>query len=286
MTPDVFLQFVLITVTIMDSQPKVVSAAPDAAQYVSIKAPQFLEAAAAGFFAILEAQFHLRGITSSETMYFHSLAALPPETVMKIPSSVLAAHDFPSLKESVLALYKESKPELMEKLLSSTRLVGRPSTFLADISRMANQVGVGEDLVRHRFVQALPSNIAVVVAAQQDLTLAQIGKLADELMPLASRCLAAPATPRTESSARASSNQQVSPGVQPFHPEQKPKVCRAHIFYGAKARNCRPWCQWPDKGHVEIRPSSRASSPLPPSSRGSSPRPPGYRSAQASSQEN
>lgn len=261
----------------MDSQPKMVSVAPDAAQYVSIKAPQFMEASAAGFFAILEAQFHLSGITSSETMYFHSMAALPPETVMKIPSSVLAAHDFPSLKESVLALYEESKPELFDKLLSSTRLVGRPSTFLADISRIASQVGVGEDLVRHRFVQALPSTIAVVVAAQQDLTLAQIGKLADELMPLASRCLAAQAAQSTsEPSVAASSSQRGSPGVHPFHPDQKPKVCRAHIFYGAKARNCRPWCQWPDKGHVEIRPSSRASSPLPPSSRPS----------QASSQEN
>ena len=52
--------------------------------------------------------------------------------------------------------------------------------------------------------------------------------------------------------------------VHPFTAEQRPKVCRFHLYYGDKARRCSPWCQWPEKTtDLQIMPSSRPGTPTP-----------------------
>ncbi|KAF0311973.1 Lamin Dm0 [Amphibalanus amphitrite] len=50
-------------------------------EHVSVKPPAFMETAVQGWFAIMEAQFHLAKITSDTTRFYHVLAALPPTTV-------------------------------------------------------------------------------------------------------------------------------------------------------------------------------------------------------------
>lgn len=46
-----------------------------------------------------------------------------------------------------------------------------------------DKVGVGEDLIRHRFRQALPSTIIPVIAVARNLTLNELGTLASEHLP-------------------------------------------------------------------------------------------------------
>lgn len=38
-------------------------------------------------------------------------------------------------------------------------MTGRPSLFLEEVQRIAAKVGVSEDLVKHKFIQALPTSI-------------------------------------------------------------------------------------------------------------------------------
>ena len=109
---------------------------------------------------------------------------MPPDIVAKLSPSILTAQKYDELKEAVQSSYEKTKPELFSKLISETKMTGRPSAYLHELLAIANKVGVGDDLVRHRFKQSLLSTIAPVVAAQQELSLQQIGKLADELMPL------------------------------------------------------------------------------------------------------
>ena len=63
-------------------------------------------------------------------------------------------------------------------------MTGRPSTFLHELRDTASKIGVGEDLVRHKMIKSLPPSIGAVLAAQRDLTLTQLGQLADKLVPL------------------------------------------------------------------------------------------------------
>ena len=50
--------------------------------------------------------------------------------------------------------------------------------------QVAKRMGTREDIVKHKFLQALSSTISPVTASQKDLNPIQLGRLADELMLL------------------------------------------------------------------------------------------------------
>ena len=144
----------------------------------------FMETAASAWFQIIEANLKLKRITVGETKYFHVLASLPPTLVARLSPQILETHDYDEIKAGVIAMHERTKPELFSKLIAKTTMSGRPSSYLQELNEIASKVGVADDLVRHQFIQALPSTISIVLAAQKDLTLPQLGKLADELSPL------------------------------------------------------------------------------------------------------
>lgn len=273
--------------------------------HVSVKPPPFMETAVKGWFAILDAQFHLARITSDETKFYHVLSSLPPDTIAHLPQEILIRKNFGSLQEAVTDMYEKTKPELFERLISKARLTGRPSLFLSELREIADKVGVGDDLIRHKFVQSLPTGIAAALASQRELSLSQLGKLADELLPLVQGSQASvnmtAGVPESQRDLDAGMYQPTEPyrpvpcysvppqtgfsragprrypahsrgapagagsdflGLTPYHDGQRPQVCRSHLFYGARARNCKPWCRWPTKAaDLKVEPSSRPASP-------------------------
>ena len=53
-------------------------------------------------------------------------------------------------------------------------------------------------------------------------------------------------------------------GIRSYSAGQKPKVCRAHLYFGPNARHCKPWCFLKHSPSVtNIQPSSRPNSPSP-----------------------
>jgi len=234
---------------------------------VAIKPAEFSEATASAWFAILEAQFALANITVKQTKFYHALSALPATTVQRLPPSVITGADYDELKESVLTLVERSKPELFESLLSNDIMAGKPSSCMSALLRTAQKVGVGDDFVRHRFLQNMPSNVTPVLAAQPTMELAQLGALADEIMALTTGnnsnrgSIAAVGQHQT---ALRRENQQINHhySVRPFKPNQIARICRSHIYFGNRARTCRNWCEWPNKSNVNVGPDSRPSSPV------------------------
>ena len=249
-----------------------------AEQVQHIKFPAFMETAVPGWFAILNAQFNLNRITKNKTKFYHALAALPPDTVCKLDATIISNEDYPALKDAVSNLFERTKPELFERLISkaSTNVTGRPSLFLAELREIASKVGVGDELVRHKFLQCVDPSIAAVLAAQ-DIPLLQLGRLADELLPFMKKSAAymvqtehhaSPPPRRAPPRKPPTATDSIPRGVQPFSEGQRPKVCRAHIYFGKAARTCRPWCHWPNKQpSLRVEPDSRlpsrSSSPAP-----------------------
>lgn len=231
-----------------------------------IKAPTFTETSVPGWFTILESQFALRGVTAQKTKFFNVMSSLPADLISRIPSDITAAENYDELKKTVIDVYEQTKPELFDKLLNSnnaTVLTGRPSIFLQDLRILGAKVGADDALIRHKFVQALPKHIGPAVASQKTLTLQQLGTLADELLPLLSSDTYKVQAIKQESENKNENNSRykIPYGLRPFTSNQRPKVCKAHIYYGASATSCRHWCQWPDKADCRIQPNSRASSP-------------------------
>lgn len=239
------------------------------ADAVSIKVPIFSETATAGWFSILESQFHLRSISVDETKFYHVISALPAELISKLPSALMTNKSYNDLKNAVISIHEKTKPELFARLINDTKMTGRPSYYLQELTATANKIGIKEeDLIKHRFIKALPDTISPVIAAQKSLTLEQMGTLADELMPLLQKENFAvsqntktdltyhqpPNTPKPNYS-----NQPI--GLRPFSKDQRPRVCRGHLYFAEKSRTCKPWCRWPNKQHCTMQPNSRAPSP-------------------------
>lgn len=256
------------------------------ASVVSVKPAKFDENSPTAWFAILEAQFNIAGITVSKTQFYHALSHLPTKTVSSLDSALIAAADYDRLKTAVIDFHEATKPELIEEFIRQNPLTGRPSHYLAELQKIAGKVGVKEDFVRHKFQQALPSTIGPIIATQKTTPLADLGKLADELVAV---------LPANNSVAAVTHSQGGSPNnyqhdgrnrqysgnyrarsphpnrfrdlnLQPFSSGQRAKVCRAHIFYGEKARTCKNWCHWPSKQNCVIQKSaapSRSNSPKP-----------------------
>lgn len=252
--------------TPVSTTPPAVTVAP-----VSVKPAKFDGTAPGAWFAILEAQFVIAGIKNSATKFYTALSHLPPPTVASVSESIITAADYDQLKKAVVSHHESTKPELFDQFLRGSTLSGRPSHHLNEMRRVASKVGVTDEFLRHRFQQALPVNIAPIIASQPSLDLDAVGKLADELMSL---------FPRDNVNAIKNQEHHSQPSIPqkhtntnhlkpdltltPFSSGQRSKLCRSHIFFAEKARNCRSWCRWPDKRDCKVmqsRNNSRAASP-------------------------
>ena len=250
---------------------------PEEIQAVAIKMPDFMETAASAWFQIMEANFKLKRITIGETKFFHVVASLPPALIARLPPQILETQDYSEIRTAVIAMHERTKPELFSKLIAKTTMSGRPSSYLQELNEIAVKVGVSDDLVRHQFIQALPNTISIVLAAQKDLTLTQLGKLADELSPLFQNSAMAVNNYSNYMSAshehveraphsnnyRYENNSDFIPlGIRPFGAVQKPRICRGHLYFAERSKTCKPWCKFPgNKSKYSMQPSSRHVSP-------------------------
>jgi len=239
---------------------------------VSIKPPQFDPHRPTAYFAILEAQFKLAGISVEETQFYHCLSSLPTEVVSSLPEETLTDPVYSKLKSVLLKSHEASLPEKFAQLVSNTTMTGRPTVYMKQIRGIARDLKIGDEIIRHRFVSALPEKIQPVVAAQKSTPLDELAVLADDLINLAGSTNISAITRQQQDHRQQQrhvsqfspqpSHRQSSFSSQtlvPFHSSQQPKVCRSHIFFGTEARNCRPWCEWPQKQKCTITTSRRQS---------------------------
>ena len=236
-------------------------------QAVFTKTPKFMESNVIAWFAIMDAQFNINRIRQSNQRFYQTLSALPEDIVAKLHTSILQAEDYETSKDAVVNSYEQSKPELLDKLMSSSKITGRPSVYLSELMALASRIGVGEDIVRHRFIQALPTSIKPVVAAQTDLEIGRLGKMSDDLLlyfnqndnPHVRQISQNPSfQPRSKYTEKFKNFSSSTP---PFIKNQRPKICKYHIYFADRAKYCKPWCKWPDKRKVQLQQSSRPSLP-------------------------
>ena len=91
-------------------------------QQINIKTPEFMETAVNGWFSILEAQFHLRNITASTTKFYTVISSLPAEVVDETPITILESKKYEEIKQSLIEAHERTKPELLDKLMSTKLL--------------------------------------------------------------------------------------------------------------------------------------------------------------------
>lgn len=251
-------------------------------QHISVKVPEFADTYVQGWFNLLEAQFALRSISQESTKFFNLLSSLPPSVISNIPKETINSRNYGETKAIILQQYEKSKPEMLEKLLASTTITGRPSERLQEMITLADKVGASHELIRHKFFKTLPPNIAQILASHDSIGLQAMGRLANDLMaiqpynnyPSVHEIEAKPKSYNNNSMNRNQYNhppENIPFPVRPFKRGQRTRVCRAHLYYAEDSRTCKSWCRWHDKSKCKITPSSRSSSPVRHSSNNQSP---------------
>ena len=95
-----------------------------------------MEESVKGWFAIMEAQFHLKNLTISATKFYTVLAALPSD-VSKLPVKVFEDKDYTELKLAIVSIYEKTKPQLLDKIMKTCTLSDRPSVYLQELCTIA-----------------------------------------------------------------------------------------------------------------------------------------------------
>ena len=225
---------------------------------IAVKPPPFYRKSPETWFRQLESQFSLAGVTSQRTQFHHALAALPEEIACDLDPE-LTSYD--ELKEAILASLRANRFQLIEEALASVQLNDRrPAQFVIDIKRRFAEVGLKADeaVIKSRLLSALPSSLRSALVAHEDNDIETFAKIADSML-----AVTASGTPfvvrgvhdRAPAHQRTSDSKNFAP--RPFHPNQRPKVCNAHVYYGSKARTCRNWCQWPEKNLPIVQKGNR-----------------------------
>lgn len=246
----------------------------------TIKISTFDEGSVKKWFILLESTFELYNITLSKVKFSHTLPNLPMSTIKKISDSILMDRDYDSLKDAVISLFEQSKPELFDALMAKTKMLcTKPSVFLQDLKSLGDQLSMSDEFIKVKFLKSLPANIRPAVVTHESDTLEEMAKVADTLLAYQgssegssvlsvthnSNKQIGPIVNRPQRNVQDDSSLSYTPiGIRPFHPNQKPKVCRFHIFYGPRAKYCKPWCMLSSSSlHMlpNSRPSSRSSSP-------------------------
>lgn len=220
----------------------------------SVKLPEFWSSDPAPWFQHAEALFHLKGISSDDSRYFLTVAALDQQTtrrVMQLLRAPPVTEKYAALKELLLRRYSLSSAERADRLLSLPGLGDGSAVDLMEDMLSLLGPDNGGFLFPHIFLRQLPVPVRAALANSRSLADGDFRALAEEADRIlrSSRCLAVqsvasdPPQPTTVDADPA-----VVAGVS--LPKRRSGLCFFHQRFGGKARRCVPPCTWEPAGNA------------------------------------
>lgn len=154
----------------------------------------YFKADPALFFAQLESECELRGITSQKTKFNLAVSKLPLEAVQEVREIIICPpKDKPyyKLKEELVRRTSMSRQKKLSQLLHEEQLGdSKPSQFLRRLQHLAGESNE-DGIIRHIFLQRLPPAYhAVLAAVGEDAPVEKLAEIADNVADLTSGCTA------------------------------------------------------------------------------------------------
>lgn len=232
----------------------------------ALKLPVFWPADPELWFAQVEAQFATRGIASDSTKFNHLIGSLSPETAAEVRDLLIAPPDadkYKTLKEEIIKRTTNSEATRLKQLLTSVEMEGRkPTQLLRHMKQLTglNKNLVSDDLMKQLFMQRMPNNIQIMLAANDSLSLDKMAELGDKLMSVGTPHVHAVDSGLdvtdlrkeieelksllrgrgTEKQAASSRTRSKTPAARSDDPE----LCWYHSKFGDKAKKCRSPCKF------------------------------------------
>ncbi|CAE1258975.1 unnamed protein product [Acanthosepion pharaonis] len=153
----------------------------------------YFKADPALFFAQLESECELRGITSQKTKFNLAVSKLPLEAVQVREIIISPPKDKPyyKLKEELVRRTSVSRQKKLSQLLHEEQLGdSKPSQFLRRLQHLAGESNE-DGIIRHIFLQRFPPVYhAVLAAVGEDAPVEKLAEIADNVADLTSGCTA------------------------------------------------------------------------------------------------
>ncbi|XP_064470338.1 uncharacterized protein LOC135385089 [Ornithodoros turicata] len=166
-----------------------------------VKLPPYRPEDPAVWFAHADALFGIQGITTQTTKYCHVVSALqPPEAAAVRDLLITPPQESPydKLKAELIRRMSVSEQRKLQQLLTHVELGdGTPSKYLRRMQQLLGDrpTVVDDSMLRQLFLQWLPSNACMVLAAAGDISLDDLANLADRVQQMTPDPIAAAALP-------------------------------------------------------------------------------------------
>ena len=237
------------------------------AHSVAVQLPVFNRLAPTSWFFMADANFHLRGITKSDTKFWYVVSKLDQETLRKLSPFLTRPRGEDPYGEIRSILCRTYEPKLEQKLdaLLSTNDMGdeRSGEFVLELRRLLDNATT-EDILKRIFVRSLPAKLSNAISANLEGSLDALAEAADKAWALSSGTLSTSAVTSTGSEgsdqavrAQAAatvaavagsqargrgSRQQGARQARQVRQDSRVVLCPFHIKWGDGARRCLPTC--------------------------------------------
>lgn len=153
---------------------------------VSAKLPPFWPDRPNVWFAQVEAQFSISGITSDQTKFDYVIAQLDSRVIGEVEDIITqppASDRFGYLKKELIRRLSTSEEQRVRQLVSDEVLGDRkPSQFLRHLRSLAGHVLSDQNILRQLWMRRLPQHLQAILAVQSELSLDKVAELADKII--------------------------------------------------------------------------------------------------------
>jgi hypothetical protein len=150
---------------------------------VAVKTPPFWKGDPTIWFAQIEAQFALSGITNDTTKYYQVISAVDTEILTQVSDLIQtppAGDKYGTLKSRLIDIFTDSKEKNLRKLLSEIELGDRkPSVLLNEMQRLGG-LALSPELLKSLWLQHLPITTQSCLAVASG-SIEELAKLADKV---------------------------------------------------------------------------------------------------------
>lgn len=157
---------------------------------VSIRVPPFWPDRPGLWFASLEAQFHINGITQELTKYYYAVSQLDTKCASEVEDIIIEPpkeQPYTCLKKALISRFSLSYEEKVRRLLEKEEVGDRkPSSFLRHLRTLAGP-SFPEQLLLTIWTNRLPHHIQGILVAQKQSSLEDSGDLADKLQEISAQ---------------------------------------------------------------------------------------------------
>lgn len=168
---------------------------------ISVRIPPFYPEKPALWFAQLESQFFLSGVTTDSTKFHYTISQLDPiyaSEVEDIISAPAGPNKYERLKTELIKRLSASREKKVKQLLVHEELGDRkPSQFLRHLQHLAGP-DIPEEFLKTIWTSRLPSSTQSIIASQAKASLEEVAELADrvhDIVPPSPQVAAASAVP-------------------------------------------------------------------------------------------